>query len=330
MNRICLAGHAAGGELVAEFVVDVPAVAGRCRCRRRRAEAATVAEHELRARCSGRGRRGRCWRGASRRSGSAAAVELAGDWSRGQAEQTQVQGGLRPSVETLSMLSSSGSTARLRTGRPGRPSSAMKSSQFVGWRHDDGLGARCPSAARRPGRGRVAGGPRAVLMSAETCHIRSISGTLRNFANRVCIRNREPPSGASLEVGVTLPERGGPGVEVGRPCSIQEVGAQVALHGECFGDAVGDRGGGRERGDPAAVPAAQVVRVSCPGRMRVGSLRCDAGDVGDGPQVFVVVGFVDDQVVDAGFFEGDTGVLDGVGEFLQPFLGAAAAPLPGV
>jgi len=42
-------------------------------------------------------------------------------------------------------------------------------------------------------------------MSALTCHIRSSSGTLRNFANRLCIL-KLLPSGASSRAVVTSPK----------------------------------------------------------------------------------------------------------------------------
>src|SRR5690348_16887686 len=90
----------------------------------------------------------------------------------------------------------------------------------------------------------------AVFTSAKTCHMRSISGTLRNRAKRLLTRKLSPPSGASSTLGDDLAEGGGPGVEHLDPGGVEQVGAQVSLHYVCLGDRVGDRGRGRERDDP--------------------------------------------------------------------------------
>ena len=68
------------------------------------------------------------------------------------------------------------------------------------------------SGIRRPSEGRSArmgtGRSRsaAVFTSAKTCHMRSISGTLRNRAKRLLTRKLSPPSGASSTWVTTWPK----------------------------------------------------------------------------------------------------------------------------
>ena len=120
MNRTCSRGHAARDELVAQLVVGVPASSR---------GGAEVAEHELQRPAArrrfavaastvdvGRGGRARC--SAIR---SAATSILLGVGGASPVDQAQVQRGLRPSAEILSMLSSSGATAAARTASARSP-----------------------------------------------------------------------------------------------------------------------------------------------------------------------------------------------------------------
>ena len=128
--------------------------------------------------------------------------------------------------------------------------------------------------------------------------------------------------GGHLDLGDDLAEGGGPAVEVGDARCFQQVGAQVVLHDPGFGDAVGDRGGGGEGDDAGAVAAAQVADLHVQVGGAHGPVDRRVGDVGRGAEVLVAVGFVDEQVVDAGGLEGDARVLDRVELGLEPFLGA--------
>jgi len=60
-----------------------------------------------------------------------------------------------------------------------------------------------------------------------------------------------------LDLGDGLPERCGPAVKVLDAGGGEEVGPQVAAHDVRLGDAVGDRGGGREGDGSGAVAVAQ-------------------------------------------------------------------------
>jgi len=69
------------------------------------------------------------------------------------------------------------------------------------------------------------------------------------------------------------------------------------------------------------MPGAEQVELHVQVGRASGPRDRDAGDVGDGAQVLVVVGLIDDEVVDAGGLEGEPGVLDGVELFFEAFLG---------
>jgi hypothetical protein len=62
---------------------------------------------------------------------------------------------------------------------------------------------------------------------------------------------------------------------------------------ERFADAVGNRGGGGEGRDAAAVPLPQVVQLHVQVGGALGALDADALDVGDGAQVLVAVNLVE-------------------------------------
>jgi SAM-dependent methyltransferase len=71
------------------------------------------------------------------------------------------------------------------------------------WENPDrGALAIVPGGDLRDGQARSS----AVLMSAQTCSMRNISGTLRNLANRLFIRKLLPPSGASSTWVTTSPK----------------------------------------------------------------------------------------------------------------------------
>ncbi len=67
--------------------------------------------------------------------------------------------------------------------------------------------------------------------------------------------------GVDLDLGDGLPERRCPAVEVLDAGAREQVGPQVAAHHVRLGDAVGDRGRGRERRDPGAVARAEVLEL---------------------------------------------------------------------
>ena len=123
-----------------------------------------------------------------------------------------------------------------------------------------------------------------------------------------------------LDLGHGLPERRRPRIEVLDPRGLQEVGAQVAGHHVRFGDAVRDRGGGRHRRDPIAVAVAEPfelhVQIACALR----AVDRGVADVGDGLEVLVVVGLVDDQVVDPGLLERQPRISRRVEQRLEAFL----------
>ncbi len=106
-----------------------------------------------------------------------------------------------------------------------------------------------------------------------------------------------------LDLGHGLPERRRPRIEVLDPRRLQEVGAQVAGHHVRFGDAVRDRGGGGHRRDPVAVAVAEPFELHVQIGGALGAVDRGVADVGDGLEVLVVVGLVDDQVVDPGLLE---------------------------
>ena len=123
-----------------------------------------------------------------------------------------------------------------------------------------------------------------------------------------------------LDLGHGLPERRRPRIEVLDPRRLQQVGAQVARHHVRFGDAVRDRGGGRHRRDPVAVAVAEPFELHVQIGGALGAVDRGVADVGDGLEVLVVVGLVDDQVVDPGLLERQPRVTRRVQQRLEAFL----------
>jgi hypothetical protein len=117
--------------------------------------------------------------------------------------------------------------------------------------------------------------------------------------------------GGELEAGDLRGEVGCPGVEVLDAGGAQAVGCGVVLHHPHLRQRVGDWGGGGEGDDLGAVLLAQPLQpdVELAGVPGAGlAERWESG--GDG-EVLGVVGFVDEEVVDAGLFEGGAVVLVG-------------------
>ena len=123
-----------------------------------------------------------------------------------------------------------------------------------------------------------------------------------------------------LDLGHGLPERRRPGVEVLDPCRLEEVGAQVAGHHVRLGDAVRDRGRGGHRHDPVAVAVAEPFELHVQIAGALGAVDRGVADVGDGLEVLVVVGLVDDQVVDPGLLELKPRITRRVQQRLEAFL----------
>ena len=310
-----VAGHAAGGELAAELVVDVPAVAG----------GAEVAEHQL--------------QGAAGRVGGAVGAEVfvvamlspdGGDPVRGrlglaggvlgEAGEPQVQGC------PASVAGDFEHVVFFRADRPvadflGAVSQVGDVVEQVGGGFDgDGLRGPLPVVAagdRRDGQGQVVGG---LDVGGDVQHAQHL-GDVAEAGEPAFHPEAVAALGGQLDLGDDLAEGGGPGVEHLDPRGLQQVRAQVALHHVRLGDRVGDRGGGGERDHPGAVAAPQVadlhVQVGGPHR----PVDRGVGDVGGGAQVLIPVRLVDAQVVDAGGLEGDAGVLGRVELGLEPFLG---------
>ena len=317
-----LAGQAAGDELVAEFVVDVPVIAGR----------ADVAEDQLEASPDGGILAAGCRVGVvavgSPQVGDpfGRCLDLAG-FGHEHAEQAQVEGGLAAVhadlehvvffgqhlafADRVGALAEGGHDVELDVGRLG----------------DDGFrGALAVGGPRRQGgdgelevlAGLDVGGD---VPAAE--HLRDVG----ELGEAGLLPEAVAALGGHLDLGDGLAEGGGPAVEVADAGGFQQVGPQVVLHDPGLGDAVGDRGGGGEGDDPGAVAAAQVadLHVQVGGAHRPVDGR--VGDVGRGAEVLVAVRLVDEQVVDAGGLEGDAGVLDRIQLGLEPFLGAQQGAL---
>ena len=75
-------------------------------------------------------------------------------------------------------------------------------------------------------------------------------------------------AGVDLDLGDGLPERRRPAVEVLHAGACEQVGPQVAAHHVRLGDAVRDRGRGRERRDPRAVTGAEILELHVQVRAR--------------------------------------------------------------
>jgi hypothetical protein len=192
----------------------------------------------------------------------------------------------------------------------------------IGRHDDDGLGGALPVCGARGERGdgepEVLGGLDVGGQVPAAEHFRHVGEPGEPGA----LPEAVSPFGGHLDLGDGLPEGRGPGVEVGYPRSLEQVGPQVALHDVGLGDAVGDRGGGGEGDDPGAVAAAQVADLHVQVAGPPGPVDRGVGDVGRGAQVLVPVGLVDEEVVDAGGLEGDARVPGRVELLLQPLFRA--------
>ena len=251
---------------------------------------------------------------------SAAASVLPGVRLR-QADQAQVEGGAAAVAGDLEHVVLFGADRAAADPFGALAEVGDVGEELVGGLDGDGLAVRAARRSRaRPcdGTGRLRSS--AVLTSAKTWNMRSISGTLRNAGEPALHAEAVAALGGQLDLGDDLAERGGPGVEHLDPGGLQQVGPQVALHHVGLGDRVGDRGRGGERDHALAVAPAQVVDL----HVQVGGAHRPVdggvGDVRGGAQVLVAVRLVDAQVVDAGGLERDARVLGGVE------LGASAAP----
>ncbi len=136
---------------------------------------------------------------------SAAASILPGT-SWGRPARRRPSAARRPSPEIFSMLSSSGETSRLRTLSARPPSSATYPVSRAEGSTTMISGTRSPSPGRRASAGTGRSRSSAVLTSANTCHIRSISGVFANLANLDFLRKLLPPSGASSTCVTTWPK----------------------------------------------------------------------------------------------------------------------------
>ena len=124
-----------------------------------------------------------------------------------------------------------------------------------------------------------------------------------------------------LDLRDGLPECCGPAVEVLDAGGGEEVGPQVAAHDVRLGDAVGDRGGGREGDGPRAVAVAQPADLHVQIAGALGPVDRGVANIRRGVEVLVVVGLVDAQVVDPGLLERDAWVLGAVEALLEALLG---------
>ena len=202
-----LAGQAAGDELVAQLVVDVPAGAG----------GAQVAEHQLQ-RSAHRVRRCRRGRG-TRRRGAPARWRRSGRRRRRSCRRRSAAGrrsrrssaARRPSPEILSMLSSSGPTARLRTWRRGRRGRA-RSRAVLGRLDGRRFPARLAVGARlrsRDGQGQVVGG---LDVGGDVQHAQHL-GDVGEPGEPGLHPEVAAAFGGQLDLGDDLAEGGRPGVE---------------------------------------------------------------------------------------------------------------------
>ena len=137
---------------------------------------------------------------------SAAASILPGRALR-QADQAQVQGGAAAVAGHLEHVVFFGADSpvadRARPARRGRRRSRSVPRRAATVTVS---GTRRPSPGRSARLGTGRSRSAAVLTSAKTCHMRSISGTLRNLANRLLTRKLSPPSGASSTWVTTWPK----------------------------------------------------------------------------------------------------------------------------
>ena len=109
--------------------------------------------------------------------------------------------------------------------------------------------------------------------------MRSISGTLVNLAKRVFCRKLLPPSGA-ISIWVTVcPNVAAQVSKSSIPGGVEKIGAQVVLHHEGLGDAVGDRRRGGEGNDPLAVALLQIVDLHVQVGRAHGSVDGRVGDI---------------------------------------------------
>ena len=164
----------------------------------------------------------------------------------------------------------------------------MNARQLLGGGHDDGLGLAV--AQVRGGQLQVLGG---LDVRADVPDAQQLGDVAE--LREPGLHPEPGPVRGQLEVGGDLAERGGPGVEVGQAGVVEQVRAQEPLHGVGLGHRVGDRGGGGEGGDAAAVAFAQVAQLHVQVGGALGALDADALDVGDGAQVLVAVGLVDER-----------------------------------
>ena len=208
------------------------------------------------------------------------------------------------------MLSSVGSTPRLRTRSARSPRSATKlaRSSLPGTTTT----SACP--LRRAGTGR--------LRSARVLHVGEHGEHAHEVGDVAELRQAgdEPVVGAfggELEAGDLGGEVRRPRVEVVDAGGAQAVGCGVVLHHPHLRQRVGDRGGGGEGDDLGPVLLAQPLQPDVELAGVAGPGLAERRESGRDGQVLGVVGLVDEQVVDAGLFEGGAVVLVGAVQQLR-------------
>ena len=248
-----LGRHASSGELVAQLPVGVPARPG---------WGGEVAEHDLQRPGGGGGVAAGISVGAVAVLAPHAGDRVGGDVELGAArrrvpaDEAHVQGGFAAvggDQQHVVFLGGDGTGADLfgAIAEPGHVGAQLR-----GGRDQDRFGCSPPVG---PG-GELGTGELEIFCGARIGEHRPHAEHLGDVLKpaEAGVHAVVPAAGRGhLDLGDGLPERCCPAVEVLDTGGGEEVGAQVAAHDVRFGDAVGDRGGGRERDGSGAVAVAQ-------------------------------------------------------------------------